>query len=280
MQTNIKRSTAILYVAIASILWSTAGVLIKMIDWNPIAIAGIRSGITSIFLFGYIFLFQKKLPRKPDKYVLLASLNYVVLVFLFVSANKLTTAANAILLQFTSPAWILILGVLFFNEKFRKKDLVAVIVVFAGMALFFMGDIEKGGMFGNILSILSGVGMALMVFSLKRVKNHEPIEIIFWGNVITFFVAIPFYTTIVFTASSMTGILLLGIFQLGFSYIFFTKGIAGVTALEGILIPVIEPLLNPLWVYLGTGETPTIYAILGGVVVMVTVIVHSLHEST
>lgn len=275
MNTPLKRSTSVIFVIFAAMLWSTAGLLIKMIDWNPIAIAGIRSGITSIVLYVFILLLEKKQPKKPDKYVVVASINYVVLVFLFVSANKLTTAANAILLQFTSPAWILIVGVLFFKEKFYRKDLIAVIVVFLGMALFFMGDIEAGGMFGNILSILSGLGMALLVFSLKRVKNHSPLEIVFWGNLVTFFVSIPSYGGIVWTSSSIIGIVLLGVFQLGFSYVFFTKGIAGVTALEAILLPVFEPLLNPVWVYLGTGELPTMYALIGGAVVLVAVIAHS-----
>ncbi len=275
---EISRGAAIVCVAIAAALWSTAGLLIKWVDWNPIAIAGIRSGITSIVLLLFWIMATKKLPRKPDKYIILASINYVILVFLFISANKLTTSANAILLQFTAPAWALILGSLFFKVKFKVKDVVTVIVVFAGMILFFVGDIKSGSSLGNILAVLSGISMALMIITLKHVTNHKPLEIIIWGNILTFIVAIPFYSTITFTGTNLLGITLLGVFQLGISYIFYTKGIEHITVLEGILIPVIEPLLNPVWVFFGTGEKPTQFALIGGAIVLAAVLYHSLSE--
>lgn len=274
------RGIAILCVVIAAILWSTGGLLIKWVDWNPIAIAGIRSGISSMVMLGFWWILTKRLPKKPDKFVLLAAINYVVLVMLFVSANKLTTSANAILLQFTAPAWVMIFGAWFFKEKFHKKDVITVVVVFAGMLLFFIGDIDGGGLLGNILAIFSGISMALMIISLKKVKNHKPLEVIFWGNFFTFFVGLPFYFSLSFTGSNLVGIILLGVFQLGLSYIFFTKGIQNVSALEGILIPVIEPLLNPVWVFLGTGEKPTQFALIGGAIVIAAVVYHSVIEAT
>ena len=273
-----KRGMAILYVAIAAMLWSTAGLLIKWVPWHPIAIAGIRSGIAAVVMLIFLLFTQKKWPKKPDKYVWLASLNYVILVMLFVSANKMTTSANAILLQFTSPAWLLIIGAVFFKEKFDLKDIITVVVVFLGMILFFVGDINGGGFIGNILAIASGVSMALMILSLKKVKGYKPLEIIFWGNLLTFLVSIPFYAQVTFDSKGLTGILLLGIFQLGISYLFYTKGIEKISALEGILVPVVEPLLNPVWVLLGTGEKHTVYALFGGVVVLIAVIYHSMHE--
>lgn len=275
---SISRATAVLFLMIAAILWSTGGLLIKWVTWHPIAIAGIRSGISSIVMLAYFLLRYKQSLKKPDKYVVLAALNYAALVMLFVTANKLTTSANAILLQFTAPAWVLVFGVLFFKERFSKKDIIVVGVVFIGMLLFFIGDIDGGGLFGNILAIFSGISMALMIISLKKVLRHKPIEIIIWGNIFTFILAIPFYGNLDFTGTNITGILLLGIFQLGLSYIFFTTAISHVTALEGILIPVIEPLLNPIWVLLGTGERPTLYAIIGGVIVLTAVLYHSMHK--
>ena len=275
---EISRGAAIVCVAIAAMLWSTAGLLIKWVDWNPIAIAGMRSGITSIVLLIFWIVVTKKLPRKPDKFMILASINYAILVFLFISANKLTTSANAILLQFTAPAWALILGSLFFKERFKVKDVVTVAVVFIGMILFFVGDIESGSTIGNVLAILSGISMALMIITLKKVTNHKPLEIIIWGNLLTFFIAIPFYSGITFTGTNLAGIMLLGVFQLGISYIFYTKGIEHITVLEGILIPVIEPLLNPVWVFFGTGEKPTQFALIGGAIVLAAVLYHSLSE--
>lgn len=277
MQT-ISRATAVIFLIFAAILWSTGGLLIKWVTWHPIAIAGIRSGISSLVMLAFFFLRYKKPLKKPDKYVILAGLNYAILVMLFVAANKLTTSANAILLQFTAPAWVLIFGALFFKEHFSKKDVWVVGVVFIGMLLFFIGDLDSGGMVGNILAVLSGVSMALMIISLKKVTRHKPMEIIIWGNILTFLLAIPFYGSVDFTGANVTGILLLGVFQLGLSYIFFTTAISHVTALEGILIPVIEPLLNPVWVLLGTGEQPTPYAIIGGIIVLAAVLYHSLYK--
>lgn len=272
------KKVAIMYLVVASILWSTGGLLIKWVDWNPIAIAGIRSGISSLVMLAFWWVLTKKLPKRPDKFVLFGAFNYVCLVMLFVSANKLTTSANAILLQFTAPIWAMILGALFFKVKFNKKDIITVVVVFAGMILFFIGDIDSGGMLGNILAVISGICMALMIITLKKVTYHKPLEVIIWGNIFTFIAAIPFYSDIVLSTSNVTGILLLGIFQLGLSYIFFTKGIEHVSVLEGILIPAIEPLLNPLWVYLGTGEKPSQYAIIGGIIVLAAVLYHSTSE--
>ena len=272
------RKVSILCLIVAAVLWSTGGLLIKWVDWNPIAIAGIRSGISSLVMIGFWFVLTKKLPKRPDKFVFFGALNYMILVMLFVSANKLTTSANAILLQFTAPIWAMIIGAIFFKEKFEKKDILTVVVVFGGMILFFIGDIDGGGLLGNILAVISGISMALMIITLKKVTNHKPLEIVIWGNILTFLVAIPFYSGIVLTSANLTGILLLGIFQLGISYIFFAKGIENVTVLEGILIPVIEPLLNPIWVFLGTGEKPSQYALVGGVIVLVAVLYHSTSE--
>lgn len=274
------RNVAILCVVAASVLWSTGGLLIKLVDWSPIAIAGIRSGISSLVMLGFWFMLTKRLPQKPDKFVWLSALNYVVLVMLFVSANKLTTSANAILLQFTAPAWAIVIGSIFFGERFKRKDIITVGVVFGGMILFFIGDIDGGGVLGNTLAVLSGISMALLIITLKRVKRHKPLEVVFWGNLFTFIVGLPFYGSITFTSMNVTGIILLGVFQLGLSYIFFTKGIQEVSVLEGILIPVLEPLLNPLWVFLGTGETPSQFALIGGVIVVAAVVYHSVIEVT
>lgn len=272
------RRVAILCVVIAAVLWSTGGLLIKWVDWNPIAIAGIRSGISSMVMLLFWWLRTKRLPKRPDKFVMLAALNYVILVMLFVSANKLTTSANAILLQFTAPAWAMVIGAWVFKETFHKRDVVTVFVVFAGMLLFFVGDIDGGGLIGNILAVFSGISMALLIITLKKVTHHKPLEVVFWGNLFTFIIGMPFYVGLSLTTGNLMGISLLGIFQLGLSYIFFTKGIQNVSVLEGILIPVIEPLLNPVWVFLGTGEKPSEFAFIGGAVVLAAVVYHSISE--
>ncbi len=269
---------AMVYVAIAALLWSTAGLFIKWIPWHPLAIAGLRSGIASLVLLVYWWASEKTLPPLPNIKKSFGALNYMVLVLLFIGANKLTTAANAILLQFTSPVWVLIFAAIFLKEAFRKEDLITTVAVLCGMALFFMGNLELGGMMGNFLAILSGIAMAIMVVSLKGVKTGSPLEIVFWGNVMTFFIGLPFYSGITVSGASVFAICFLGVVQLGISYIFFAKGIQKVSALEGILIPVLEPLLNPVWVFLFYGEQPTVFALIGGVIVVGAVAVSGLRK--
>lgn len=270
------RWSAMLYVAMAAILWSTAGLAIKSVPWHPIAIAGIRSTIACVVLLVYWRFAYKRFPPLPTAQKAFGAFNYVALVYLFIGANKLTTAANAILLQFTSPVWVLILAAVCLKERVRLRDVVTVLFVLVGMSLFFVGDISGGGLLGNFFAILSGVAMAVMVVSLKGVKTGSPLEIIFWGNVFAAIASLPFWAGIVWSTESLMGIGFLGIFQLGLSYIFYAKGVQGVSALEGILISALEPLLNPVWVFLFNGEKPSGFALLGGAVVLIAVVWRSL----
>jgi len=271
----MSRKSAIVYLVITAILWSTAGLFIKWIPWNPIALAGIRSGIAAlVLLLFWIFNSKARLPR-PNKAVLLGALNYALLVTLFVTANKLTTSANAILLQFTAPVWVLLIGRIFYKEKANRRDILTVLAVFAGMSLFFVGKLEIGNMIGNLLAIVSGISMAVMILNLNKLKVHKPIEITIWGNLFMFLISIPFLGGIVLEPRSVGSILFLGIFQLGLAYVFYTAGIQHVTALEGILIPVIEPLLNPVWVFIGAGEKPSTLALIGGAIVMAAVVIRN-----
>lgn len=272
---NKRRNIAIIYLVIAATLWSTAGLFIKWVPWNPIALSGMRSGIAFIVMIIYWYArYKTKLPR-PSKTVIFGAVNYAVLVLLFVTANKMTTSANAILLQFTAPIWILLIGRFFYKEKAHFRDLLTVIIVFCGMSLFFIGKLEFGGMVGNIVAVMSGISMGIMILHLNKLKSHKPIEIIIWGNLVMFLIGLPFLGGVTLNSKAVAGILFLGIFQLGISYVFYTAGVQHVTPLEGILIPVIEPLLNPLWVLIGIGEKPSIFSIVGGVIVLGAVVLRN-----
>ena len=266
------KKTAVIFLAAAAVLWSSAGLLIKRVPWNPISISGFRSCIAVIIMLIFWNYKTGTFFPKITKYKLIAGLNYFFLVTSFVVANKLTTSANAILLQFTAPAWVLLFSVVILKEKVSRKDLIVVLTVFAGMTLFFIGDINGGNLFGNFVGMLSGIFMGLMIISMKKIEDGSPLEIVILGNLFTFLLSWPFFKNLTFDFVSLTGIVLLGVFQLGVAYILFTSGISKVSALEGILIPVLEPLLNPVWVLLGTGETPGMSAIIGGVIVISAVI--------
>lgn len=264
--------------ATAAILWSLAGLLIKFVPWNPMAVSGFRSGIAVIVMLFYWKYSTGTYYPKITKYKLLAGFNYFCLVTSFIIANKLTTSANAILLQFTAPAWLLLISIVFLKEKVGRKDFMVVLVVFLGMALFFIGDLGGGSPIGNLVGISSGIFMSLMVLSMKKIEDGSPLAITIIGNTMAFFVSIPFFRDLTFDFASTSAILLLGVFQLGLAYIFFTEGISKVTALEGTLIPVLEPLLNPVWVLLVTGERPGSGALIGGTIVISAVIYKSLTD--
>ncbi|MDD2481123.1 MAG: DMT family transporter [Lutispora sp.] len=267
-----QRYKSIVFLIIASILWSTGGILIKLVNWNPIAIAGSRSFISSIVVLIYL--------RKPvltwSKAQLGGAIAYASTVILFVSANKLTTSANAILLQFTAPIFVAILGAWLLKEKIKWYDYLAIIAVFGGMLLFFIDNVGVGSMLGNVLAVISGFFLACVTIALRFQKDGSPVETTLIGNILTFLVAIPFIIGKVPDIQSILGIVLLGIFQLGFAYILYALAIKHLSALEAILITVIEPLLNPLWVFIFAGEKPSLYAILGGFIVIVSVTVRSI----
>lgn len=264
---------SILYLLITAILWSTGGLLIQSIDAHPFAIAGGRSMIAGVLLWVYL--------RKPrftfSKAQLAGALFYALTVILFVLANKLTSAANAILLQYTGPIHVALFSWMFLKEKVTKIDWLAIIAVIIGMCLFFMDDISTDGMLGNIVAILAGMAFAGLAISLRMQKDESPLESILLGNIVTGLFGFAWlYQSMPMNQDSMIGLLLLGIVQLGIPYILYAKAIQHVTALESILIPVLEPLLNPLWVFLASGIIPGYGACIGGVIVVTAIIGRSI----
>lgn len=268
-----KRLRSLIFLVLTALLWSVGGMLIKWVDWNPVAIAGTRSAIASILILAVL--------RKPKITWSVAqvggALCYAATVILFVTANKLTTAANAILLQYTAPVYVAIFGAWFLKERVRFFDWAVIVAVLGGMSLFFLDKLSAGHFVGNIVSILSGVSFAGMILFMRKQKNESPLESVLLGNLLTVFIGIPFMLNGSFpNASGWIGLSLLGLFQLGLSYIFYASAIKHVTALEAILIPVIEPLLNPVWVFMLLGERPGPWALVGGVIVLLAITVRSL----
>jgi drug/metabolite transporter (DMT)-like permease len=197
-------------------------------------------------------------------------------VILFVIANKWTTAANAILLQYTAPVYVALLSAWFLKERATRADLITIIAALGGMVLFFLDDLSRGGFWGNIIAILSGVAFAGTALCLRKQKEGSPLESLFIGNIIAFLIGLPFILKSSPAASDWPGLILLGVFQLGISYILYAEAIKHVTALEAILIPVIEPVLNPVWVFLLLHEVPGAWAVAGGTIVLLSVVLRSL----
>lgn len=255
----------------AAFLWSLGGLFIKLVNWNPIVIAGFRSGIAGLVMLA----FSGKLPKKFTKDIWIGGICYAFLAMSFILANKLTTSTNAILLQFTSPIWLAIISVVVLKEKLRKRDLFVIVSVMVGMILFFIGDITLGGLIGNLLAIVAGILQAAMIVIMKKDKKNNPLHMTLVGSLILFLIALPFawFYPIQISFQNISSMLILGIFQLGFGYVLYTKSIHYVSTIEAVIVPVIEPLANPMWVFLFIGEEPSRFALLGGMIVITNIII-------
>lgn len=262
-----ERPKAILYLAITAALWSIGGLLIKSVNSNPLAIAGVRSGISAIIL-----LLATGKPKFNWSFPQIgAAICYSATVLLFVAANKNTTAANAILIQYTAPVYVALLGAWLLKEKVRLLDWFTIVLAIGGMLLFFLDDISMEGMFGNILAAVSGLAFAMFTIFMRMQKDGSPIESVLLGNILTAVIGVPFLFRNVPDGKGWLCLAVLGVVQLGLPYILYSKAIKHVTALEATLIPIIEPILNPVWVFLALGETPGKWAVIGGIVVIVVV---------
>jgi drug/metabolite transporter (DMT)-like permease len=261
----LSRRAAVGLLLLTALLWSLGGLLIKSVDWNPPAIAGARSAIAGVLIAVVL-----RRPRFNWSAVQIGgAVAYAATVILFVLATKLTTAANAILLQYTAPVYVALFGRWFLGERTRWIDWLTIGVVFAGMGLFFLDSLSPEGFWGNTIAIASGMAFAWLTLLLRKQKEGSTVESVLLGNILTAVICIPFYFhDFPKEGSDWTALLLLGLFQIGISYICFSIAIKFVSAIEAILIPVVEPILNPLWVFLYIGERPGAWAILGGLIVL------------
>ena len=193
-------------------------------------------------------------------------------------ANKLTTAANAIVMQFTAPVFILIYSAIFFHRRIRRQDMAVVLFALIGIALFFLDQLKPGYVLGNFVGIAAGMFMAGMYVTVGEISEEERFSGILNGQILTFLVGLPFFllTKPVLSPTAVGSILILGVFQLGLSYVLYVKANAYCPPLACCLLGAVEPLLNPVWVAIFDGEKPGLFALLGAVVVIASITVWSI----
>lgn len=266
-----KENIAIIEMLICATLWSVAGIFIKLIPWNGFAVAGMRSLIAGLTMAFYMLI--KRYRFIINKKTLLSGALTACVYTCFTVSNKLTTAANAIVLQFTSPVFIVIFSSLIYKSPVRKKDLAAVLATLGGIALFFLDQLQPGYIAGNIIAIGAGMFMAGMFMTVGELEGEERFSAITTGQFFTFLIGLPFIiaTRPEFTAAATASILILGVFQLGISYILYVKASAHCPPLACCLLGAVEPLLNPVWVLIFDGERPGLFALIGGVIVIAAV---------
>src|SRR5438552_18351109 len=265
----------------AAVLWSTGGLFIKATSLSAIELSFGRSLLAAIT----IAFVTRKEGFRLNRISAITSVLYAALLLLFVLATKLTTAANAIFLQYTAPVYVLILEPLFYKERFRRRDLITVAACVGGMALFFVGKLRPQDVNGNLLALASGVCFALFFLLLRhsKARNVNRASSAIYGNLIVVLICAPAFFGAMkrgIGSGDFIRIAYLGIVQIGFAYLLFTLAMArGVRSLDAGIIGYIEPVLNPIWVFLFIGEHPSRWAIVGGTIIIVSVIAHMLIES-
>ncbi len=249
--------------------------LIKFIPWGAMSIVGLRALLAAVVFA----LYRKSIKVKLTRGNILAALCLSSTTILFVFSNKMTTAAAAILLQFTAPVFIILIHLIFYKQKPRLAQLFALMATVAGMVLFFFGRLEGGYWMGNVLAVLSGVSFA-GVFVCNRREDTQPEQALFLGFVINACLALPFaFFEVTVDMGAWAAVIVLGIVQVGLAYVFFSVGIRHTHALSACFITALEPVLNPVWVALFYGERPSGYAIAGGVIIILAVLTYNVWEA-
>ncbi len=317
--TNTTRQiNPLVFAAVAAVLFSTGGLGIKLTQLSGVELSSARSLIAVVTLvllsrfmrsrrrvddvdnvgrvasdetLDKISLDEISPARKRFDWLLLAAiLFYAGTLLLFVLATKLTTAANAIFLQYTAPVYVLLLEPFVFKERYRARDFAIVVVCLLGMSLFFRGEMSAGDVRGNLIALASGLCYAAFTLLLRlrsrQKKNANPLAPVIYGNLFLGCVALPFLLSgLTDNQTAVTWrdawiVLYLGVIQIGVAYLFFTLAInRGARSLDTFIVGYIEPILNPILVLIIIGERPTIYALIGGAIIISAVLAHAVIET-
>jgi drug/metabolite transporter (DMT)-like permease len=270
------KSVARLEVMAAALLFSIGGAGIKACALTSWQVAGFRSGIAALTFL--IFLPESR--RGWSWHAILVGVSYAATMVLFVLANKLTTSANTIFLQSTAPLYVLLLGPWLLHERSRRSDLLVMGLVALGLSLFFIGTgppirTAPDPLRGNLLAALAGVCWALTIIGMRWLGREErsgrasTAPAVAAGNLIALFVSLPGALPVV-EARPVDWVIVagLGVVQIGVAYIFLTRALRHVSALETMILLLLEPALNPVWAWLIHGERPGALPILGGVLIL------------
>lgn len=272
MKTEVENRNVngIFLVLVAAALFSIGGLCIKIVPWSPLAINGARSLISVFVLAIYLKKIRHKIVFNPA--VIFGAVCMMGTTTLYCAANKLTTAANAIVLQFTAPVFVIFLMWILKKEKPKKIDIAACVVVFSGIVCFFIDGLLLGNVLGNFIAVLSGVCYA-GVFMMNSFEKSDALSSVFLGHSLSAVTGIGFvFGETEFGAAALGGIFILGVFQMAVAYIFMSKGLEQVSPVTASLTTAIEPILNPLLVAIFWGEMVTPLSLVGAAIVVAGVI--------
>jgi drug/metabolite transporter (DMT)-like permease len=255
----------IIAIVAAAILWSTGGLFIKLLPQDAFTILFYRSSLAA-FLFG--LLYRSKV-LNMNRLAWFNSFVYCALLVCFVVSTKLTTAANSIFLQYTAPVYVLLAEPILFKIKMQRINVLTIALCLLGMSILLSGDLSVGNWTGNGIALFSGILLAALILGQRYNAPEYQVRSIFWGNIFVALAGFPAFAKSGIPLPSEAAMLFfLGVFQIGLGYLLFTYGLLRVLAIESALLAMLEPILNPVWVFIGYGEKPTSAAIVGGLLII------------
>jgi drug/metabolite transporter (DMT)-like permease len=254
-----------LSLVLAAILWSLAGIFIKFLPLPPLTIVFYRSLFASLF-FAF---FVRKSNAVPKIALLVSALAYTAAISAFVSANKITTAANAIALQYTAPMFVFVIVHFLFGEKITGTSWLSLALGMLGIAVIGAGSAGQPDAAGVMIALLSGLLFSIYMVSLRFLKEFNPGTLTFLNNLVCCLILLPLVGSELSLSPTEGWIVaVMGVVQLGIPYWLFSKGLEQVSVQEASLIVLIEPVLNPLWVALIVGELPSGATLIGGLCIV------------
>ena len=269
-----ERNRSVLFVFLASVCFSTGGLFIKLIPWNALAINGARNLIGALVIGAYLLITRHRIVF--SRRVLTGALSMIGVTTFFALANKMTTAANTIVLQFTAPVFVILFMAVFYRQKPGKVDLTVCFLVLLGVVLFFVDGIRAGNLPGNLLAVLSGICYA-GVFMMNTGRNADAVSSCFLGQLAAGLMFTPLcFRETDFSLPVLLPLFALGVIQVGGAYILLSLGIRNTPPVTASLITGLEPIMNPLLVAAFYGETITALSVVGCVIVICSILGYNL----
>lgn len=258
-------------------MWSTGGLLVKLVTFNAMQISFFRCAIAALV---FAVLFRKRL-YQVNAFTFINAAFYAAVLIAYVIALKMTTAANAIFLQSTAPIYVLIFEPILLKTTYNRVNIITILICTIGMFFFFMGKISPAHFEGNLIALFSGIMFAALFLGLRKNDSKYQLSSIFYGNVIVAIVCAPFLSGIQgLNFSNLWMVSFLGVFQIGLAYAVFSYGLRRVLAIEASILALLEPVLNPVWVFIGYGEVPSFMAIIGGIIILSAITLRTLIMET
>jgi drug/metabolite transporter (DMT)-like permease len=280
------RAGGITLLILTSILWSLSGVVVKVVNIEPVTFAFWRAFAAGVAILPLIPLSKQPLPR--GKWMLLSVGVYSFVVTLLITAMTRSTAATGILLQYTGPVFCALLAWVLQRRHISNRTWLAIGIALLGILVMVFGSHFPQGWIGPTCGVLSGVafgGLILVLEKLNRLAGGQanPFAIVTFNNLGCALLLIPISLalrgSLIAKPWQLGMVIACGIVQLGAPYVLFQLALRRVSAVDASLLILLEPLLNPVWVWLATGEQPDIATFIGGVAILFAMVIEATNPS-